>query len=425
MHRARSGHVPWDHSDNARQQALDARQRQDLHAQREFARVRSGFQNRSKDCQPVATPGDHLPQVTLALAEPEDDAPLQVKIDPELGRVVVGLQRTSEFRVWAVARHFFGVPGWADREALLTVLRSHGVISSKRHFNRVLQQGRGLFWGVSAERVYLRGYVKLAARLTGIARKRKPDLVATNVPGVRPVYLRVGGELGDFKAQIYAGWLMYREAPTIARDTLCKLFACTKDTLRNWEARLGATLDVIPNYAQTAIDPRDDDAVFDYIPEHSYNYVTRRGELRIRWRQPNTYNPHHIWSHAHKGQSRKARTASVYAAWVQPVETWAAPASPDKLAFDRSHREPKRYFADAKRLRRLLRRLGEGETPYYVFRGRDRYDHGIWELSLDGEVYTTAWERMTPRAENGYMRMLAARWAEVRARAGGNRRAVS
>ena len=113
----------------------------------------------------------------------------------------------------------------------------------------------------------------------------------TNIPGARDVYIRVGGDLGDFKAQIYAGWLEYREAPTIARDTLCKLFAVSRDTLRNWEQRLGAELEIISNYGQTAIDPRQDERVADFIPEHSYNYVTRRGQIRIRWRQPNTYRP--------------------------------------------------------------------------------------------------------------------------------------
>jgi len=123
-------------------------------------------------------------------------------------------------------------------------------IGSQRNYNRLLKHGAGLFWNLAGDRVYLRGTVKVAARLTALAKAEKPALVATNIPGVREVYLRVGGDLGDFKAQVYAGWLAYREGPKIARDTLCKLFAVSRDTLRNWEQRLGASLEVIPTTAR-------------------------------------------------------------------------------------------------------------------------------------------------------------------------------
>ena len=41
-------------------------------------------------------------------------------------------------------------------------------------------------------------------------------------------------------------------------------------------------------------------------------------------------------------------------------------------------------------------------TSRYVYRGQDRNDHGIWELSLDGEVETSADERMSLRREYGW-----------------------
>ncbi len=49
------------------------------------------------------------------------------------------------------------------------------------------------------------------------------------------------------------------------------LFDVVKDTLRNWEDRLGTDLEKITNYGQTSLDPLENEAIADYIPEHSYN----------------------------------------------------------------------------------------------------------------------------------------------------------
>jgi hypothetical protein len=336
---------------------------------------------------------------------------LEVRLDPELGRLAIGLDKVPELRVWAIARHHYGQPGWTDRHSLFTALQEADVGHSKRHYNRLLKQGGGLFWNLSPDgRVWLRSYVKVTQHLTRLATQTHPHLVATNIPGVRDVYLRVDGDLQRFKARIYAGWMAHREAPKIARSTLEALFGVSADTLRSWEDRLGrGTLEVIPNYAQTAIDPKDDDTIVDYIPEHAYSYLTRQHEVRIRWRQPNTYRPTYIRQHPKKGQSRKARTAAAKIAWSQPVERCATttPATGGaKVAFDRSHRVPRRYFGQADGLRKFIKKMDRrGEmavtpaTPRYVFLGHDRNNHGLWELALDGLVRTSAWERISIKKE--------------------------
>jgi hypothetical protein len=254
----------------------------------------------------AANPADTPP------AEPEDPGlpawhqawqadnlpPLEVRLDPELGRLALALNKTGEFRVWVVARHCFGQPGWVERDTLYGRLKTHGVIHTKRHFNRLLAKGEGLFWGLAPDgRVWLRGYVKVSQRLTQLAARTAPELVATNIPGTNDVYLRVSGDIGDFKARLYAGWLAYRQDPKIARCTLAALFGCSEDTLRNWEARLGGVVEVITNYAQSAADPKEDDTIIDYLPEHAYSYVTRYGQIRLRWQQPNRYRTHGIREH--------------------------------------------------------------------------------------------------------------------------------
>jgi hypothetical protein len=335
---------------------------------------------------------------------------LELAIDPELARLALGLNKTGEYFVWCVAHHHFGEPGHTSRDQLHQKIQDTGVIVSRRHFNRLLKQGDDLLWGLdNYGKVYLRGWEKVADRLTQVARQTHPQLIQTNLPGARRVFITTGDNLTHFKAQIYAGWLTYRQDPTIARDTLATLFNCTKATLRNWEKTLGPQLKTTPNYAQTALDPKKHNQIADYIPPHSYNYVTQQGQIRIRWRQPNTYHTSGIREHAHKGQARKARTAAVKTAWYQPVELGAPTNLPypvEKLAFDRSHRVPKQYFQSPEELQRLLKRLAKKgkpgatpQTPRYVYLGPDQYRQGIWELSLDGYVSTKATERLSIKAE--------------------------
>ena len=412
VHREKSGHAPWNHNDNQQLKRLDKKQKKqqrERQAQQEGQKIPPRLTRATTKA--FTTVAEAIPPIAAKMeiieAPAPETGPLQVWIDPELGRLAVGLKRTSEYLVWSILRHYFGQPGWTTRDQLFTKLKEAGVVKNRRSFNRILKSGKDLFWSLAGDRVYLRGYVKISGQLTQLAIKSNPDLIATNIPGVRSVQITTNGDLGDFKAQVYAGWLTHREDPKIARATLCTLFGVVADTLRNWEERLGADLEKITNYGQTHLHPLKDEAIADYIPEHSYSYVTRRGEIRIRWQQPNTYRTKNIPQKHTKGQSRKARFAAAKVAWFQPVESCAHSQHPrEKLPFDRSHREPKRYFSTVKALRRFLKRLekrGElgikPETPRYIYRGEDKYQHGIWEVSLTGHAETNAWERMPIKSE--------------------------
>jgi hypothetical protein len=333
--------------------------------------------------------------------------PQELRVDPELSRLAIGLNHAPVYRVWLIARHLFGQPGWVEKDTLLATLKQTGIIHTRRHLNRLLKQGRGIFWNLSTHnRVYLRGYVPLTKQLTQQALRQAPDLVKTNLPGVMSVYINPGGTLAEFKAQVYLAWLAYRENPTIARKTLCSLFNCTEDTLRNWEEILGDRLAVTPTYAQCASHPLNDDRVYSLLPNHCYVYATQKGQVRLRWRLPNTYNPQNVRHHAHKGQARKARTQAALTVWYQPVEKRAAHMPVSKVCFDRSHRVPKQYFKSSKALRAFLGRLErrnrteEATTiPHHVFRGIDRNQHVIYELSIYGEVETTVNERLSIKKE--------------------------
>ncbi len=353
----------------------------------------------------------YLARVRGTAIDPDDETPLEVRVDPELGRLAIGLDLVAEFRLWCLARHHFGQPGWVDRRRLYATLQADRVRHGRRHYNRLLRRGQGLFWNVSAEGiVYLRSYRKVAAQLAEQALRGNPDLVRTNYPGVRAVYVPVDGDLKHFKAWLYAGWLTYRENPKIARQTLATLFGCTADSLRHWEKLLRRTIEVIPSYAQTAVNPLDDDRLLDYLPHHAYSYLTQRHEVRLRWRQSNVYRTHLVRQHPHKGQSRKARVAAAKVIRAtRPAENRAGNRSERALAFGRDHWVVRRYFANVDAWRRFLKRearqgrrveeVVSPETPRYVFRGMDRHGHAIYELALNGELETGAWERTSIKKE--------------------------
>lgn len=352
--------------------------------------------------------------------EPQPDV-REVRVDPELGRVALGLNLTAPLRVWLVLRQHFGQPGWTDRQTLYAALQGAGVTLSRRHFNRLLKEGEGLFWGLTGNgRVHARGIIRVVKEITARALAENPDLVATNTPGVRDVYLRVDGPLTAFKARLYAGWLTHRENPRIARATLCKLFACTRETLWAWEALLPRTLEVIPSYTQIALDPRDDERLAGCIPAHAYNYLTRHNQVRIRWQSPNVYRTRLLRQHPRNGQSRKARVAAAKVIRDSRPAEKSAGGRPDnrRLAFGRDHWEPRQYFASAACFRAFVRRQGaraqaaplDGQRS--VFRGYDRREHAIYELALDDELLTGAWERISVRKEAVWRR------AEDRHRAG-------
>lgn len=297
-----------------------------------------------------------------------------VRLDPELGRLALGLGRAAELRLWAIARHRSTMQhdgrGWVTVEALKADLDPARAYS-KRHLRRLLRAGHGVFWQYSGQRVYLAGVQKLAGALARRSAAECPALIATNIPGrMKDVYLPVGGTHEQWEALIYAGWLAAKNDPTIARATLAALFNRTAETLGRWEqARLAGVVVVTPGYAQVmagdTLDEDSGDQVI-YIPEGAKAYEDRAGVLHLRWQLPNTYRSH-IRQHNRKGQGRKVRQAVASSLAGEPLEVMA----------EGQPRNPRRYYEDVKRLKAALRRPGAGVR--YLFVGRDERERNCWE----------------------------------------------
>ena len=69
-------------------------------------------------------------------------------------------------------------------------------------------------------------------------------------------------------------------------------------------------------------------------------------------------------------------------------------------------RNPRRYFESARQLRRLVRRYGAGQGERYLFLGRDRCDHNLFEPTQDGYPGTRVNERLRPKEERGALAMI-------------------
>ena len=354
--------------------------------------------------QPQQTPLWHV--VPNSSVESPSFYPLfthEIRLDPELGRLAIGLHRAAQLRLWALGRHLstqrHAGRGWLEIEAFWSQLRALGIAYTRRHFRRLLQAGAGTFWTCSPRRIYFIGVQKVAAQLAA-ASIGQEALIRTNRPGgMKDVYLPVAGSLERWESLIYAGWLAAKENPIIARETLASLFGRTAKTIRQWERdRLQQIVSIRPCYAQLA-DPQANAAL---IPEHSYAYVAGvrepsgwqiKHEIRIRWRLPNCYQST-IRQHNRRGQSRKVRNLTNAVLDLQP---------PEETAGGWPSKNPRRYFEHARQLRRLARKYGAGQGRRYLFLGRDRCDHNLFEPNQDGYPMTHANERVGSKLERWFL----------------------
>jgi hypothetical protein len=317
--------------------------------------------------------------------------PPTIRTDPELARISIGLHLASQFRLWVIAR-YLNQPkngsGKVAKKQLKATLKEFGIKYSRQHLRKLIKSGIGIFWNEDRHTLYLRSWKHVACELTQIALIENQKLLS-NKAGVKEVLLSPTGTLEQWEATIYAGWMYYRDNPIIARETLEGLFNRTPETLRRWEqTRLQKTLIIQKNYAQCAsVDTMDK-----INPERLNSYIAKTNEglkLRLIWQMPNTYKTKGIKEHQHKGQSKKVRRA-VNEQLQQPANKRRGGSPVAKL-----------YFDSAKSLKSFLK---EHEGVYYLWRGRNRHKHGIYEATQ-----THVWEtQVNERVQFGTERRIKA-----------------
>ena len=218
-------------------------------------------------------------------------------IDPELGRVALGLGHAAPLRLWLVAMQLTRLAdgsGKVNRLQLRKSLKSYGIHYQRHAFNRNLREGQGVFWHISQDKhsIYLKSYEKLSLALTEQAYRESPNLIETNRIGQKFREISVAGHHADFEASLFACWLDYRQdygLERIAYATLELLFNRSADTLRDWVKR--SDVETIAGYTQYA---GINEAL---IPTHASLYKTKYDTVHVTWRLPNRY----------RTQSRKER----------------------------------------------------------------------------------------------------------------------
>jgi hypothetical protein len=323
----------------------------------------------------------------------------ELRVEPEIGRICIGLDKASEYRIYIIARELTRSAdgsGKVAKKALRAVLESYGIEHTRRHVNRLLRAGEGIFWNLGKTSIYIRSYTFVSMKLHQLA----PELFSTNKPGVRDMYLSPCGTHEQWEAMLYAAWLAHRNNPTIARTTLESLFNRSADTLRRWEeTRLRRIVSVRANDVQAPHPLHEDDRYADHIPEHSTPYVAQvkfQGQLqqviRIRWRTSNTYQVSNIRQHPKRGQAKKVRKAVNH--------TSELPAENKRGGMQRLN---KMYFDNAKHLKVYTAKY---HTIGYLWRGEARWGRGVFEINNIGFWLTYANERVQPGVERGVLSCL-------------------
>lgn len=296
----------------------------------------------------------------------------EVRINAELARIQVALCLDEGGRIWAALRDAVtrtDSPGWLLKRDLRGLLASYGIDYTRQHLGRILGRYRGIYWNIDPDRkrLYVRKPDFVTKKLIQICFEQgRPELVLTNQPGGKDMYLPTSGSLERWRAYVYAGWLGFRENPTIARSTLEMLFNRDQDSLRRWEeTHLADLVQVIEGRAQCGFNAQDIP-----IPDHAQSYVARvktgsgAWELTpaIYWRLSNTYHVGSIRQHHRLGQGRKIREAAKQAILAQPIDCKA----------DGMQRTKKVYFATHKSLSSYLKKHGWSKQYRYLFKGENR-----------------------------------------------------
>lgn len=330
---------------------------------------------------PRVTPA---PVVAPLATSPTSKTP-SLRVDPEVGRLAIVLHVAPHLRLWLIGREIVRAgngSGAVDTSEFRQAVASWGVKYSSRHLRRLLSAGNGVFWNLGRDRVYLRSWTFVARSLAQTAQRQRCGRLERNRPGRREVYVPGTGTSQQWEANLYAGWLLSRNNPTISRSELQALFGREKTTLLRWEREnLVGTVTTRSNFAQCS----DWQKFYDYVPAHAQSYtalVRFKGRIvrvnRIRWQLPNTYQINGLREHHRLGQALKVRKA-VNAELSLP-------------ATSRRGGLLKLYFDCPQDLRRLVRKAPDIGARY-VWRGEDRQGQGTFEINENGIPETAAGER--------------------------------
>lgn len=340
------------------------------------------------------------------MAATTNTLPQKIRVDPELARLCVALALGNLARLWFIARAITRAQngsGCIQKSELKRALKRYDCAYTDEHVSRLLTQGEGVFWNRDHHRLFIRKPAHVVVSITQQALATNPDMIYTNRPGCRDMYVDPSGTLERWEVSVYTAWLAHRQNPTISRQTLAMLFQRDETTLRRWERdhlRDDPRFYVQANYAQSPIN-RDDLDQYDLIPDHAQEYAAQVGskkyhvQIRATWQLPNTYGSKRIRQHPKRGQGYKTRAiVNQLIADYRPITCGQPPTSTahQPTFYLDSFYTIRRYFDYGKTLKQYLKK---GKVEWgYLWRGATRYGQGILEPSRSGYGDTKAGERL-------------------------------
>ena len=192
-----------------------------------------------------------------------------VSTHPELNRIALKQQIDAEYLLWCVLRHTVAARGLSShfsREQVYCIALAHGLSWTRRHFNRVITQGDGIFWKAGKSLIFLTSFKRVYDALA--------DKEAAAVASPRFVLIKPHKSALERRAEFYWSWFISRGESTIARESLRDLFGLSDDQQRSYEKLLGKRIKINTNYCHVDADLYKND--LKNIPGHAYNFIQEK-----------------------------------------------------------------------------------------------------------------------------------------------------
>jgi len=214
---------------------------------------------------------------------------ISIPTHPELNRIALKKQIDAEYILWCILRHVtaeHGLSSHFTRHEVYTIALECGLSWTRRHFNRIVADGDGTFWGTDTKHIFIRSFKRVYSALA--------DKQASSVPSSLFVLIKPQKSAAARRAELYWSWFAVRGEQTIARDTLADLFGLSPDQQRDYEALLSKRLSIKSNYCHIDSDLYRKD--LKNLPTYSFEFkqekfIDNRIEYVnvVAYQLPNTY----------------------------------------------------------------------------------------------------------------------------------------
>jgi len=208
---------------------------------------------------------------------------------PELNRLALKHNLDACYVVWLVLRSETASRNLSShftRNEVYAIALTNGLSWTRRQFNRIVEAGNGIFWGIDANHIFLRSFKRVYELLA--------DDEAARIPSARFVKITIHKSAAKRRAELYWSWLYSKGEITISRELKAELTGCSPDQQRDYEKLLASRLIIKTNYCHIDADLYVEQ--LENLPTYSYSFLQERFVDNtisyvntIAYQLPNTY----------------------------------------------------------------------------------------------------------------------------------------